>query len=83
MSDRNRDEMHGCTPREQAILDRDGAGMDHAGIAAELGLSLAYVRRTVTFYSGSWAENNAFDAMVRDGTMRLAAAIAATGKVWA
>lgn len=83
MSDRNRDEMHGCTPRELSILDRHEAGISAEDIAAEFKLKPSYVRQIIRMYSGSWRLNDDFEAMVRLGTMRLAEKIAATGKVWA
>ncbi|PTS73826.1 hypothetical protein DBR17_17925 [Sphingomonas sp. HMWF008] len=69
--------------REQAILDRDEDDMTVAEIAAELGLNPSYVALVINRYSGSWSANEAFDRMVRTGTIALAARIAAVGGRWA
>jgi DNA-binding NarL/FixJ family response regulator len=76
------DEAHGLSRREWAIMDRHDEGMSTDQIAAELDLKRTYVSRIISTYSGSWSQNNAFDAMVRAGSIALASAIARTGKVF-
>jgi hypothetical protein len=73
---------HGLSPREQQIMDRHDADVPAAAIAQELTLKLSYVRRTIKSYSGSWSQNNKFEAMVRAGSIALASACAQTGKVF-
>lgn len=71
---------HGPTAREQAILDRTDAGAKVVDVADELGLSPAYVHQVASNLSGSWAGNNAFDAMVAAGSRLLAKACARVGR---
>ena len=73
---------HGVTEREQAILDRHERGMRSVEIAAELGLSNAYVRGVISRLS---MENlgKGQELVIRQCTQQLAKAIERTGKVWA
>lgn len=82
MSRRLPDDAHSLGPREAEVMDLFDGGMGSVAIAAELNLNPAYVGKVIALYSGSWVENNAFDAMVRAGSIALAGAIARTGKVF-
>jgi len=83
MSCRNGIAGHGVTVREQQILDAYEGGATLGEIASDLRVSEAHVKWVVTYFNGSWRHNDAFERMVREGSQQLAAAIAATGKVFA
>lgn len=68
---------------ERLILDASDDGEDVAAIAARLGLSESYVRRTVSYYNDGLAERARFESMARAGSARLAAAINALGRTFA
>lgn len=70
---------HGPSARETEIINRADAGMSVREIAAELGLGTNYVYQVTQRLSGSWVENRRFETMVREGSRRLAEAVAATG----
>lgn len=83
MSRRQPDEAHGCSPSELAILDRLDAGESEEAVCKVLGAAPSWVRKVRQTYSGSWHENNIAEAAIRAGSIRYAAALAATGKVYA
>lgn len=68
------DSEHGLGPQEQAIMDAWDKGMSEEAIAAELGLSVAWVIRAVKLYSEGAPDR--WHLAVPGATERLAAAIA-------
>ncbi|HEX8485732.1 hypothetical protein [Sphingomonas sp.] len=76
---RARDDAHGLTARETAVVDRLEAGDDRNAIAATFGVTRATIDVMAQRYVISGVQLNGFDAMVRDGSRRLAKAVAATG----
>ncbi len=73
------DEVYGLLPHEAAILDRTDAGIDEATVAAEMGCALGTVIGIVAKYPFALEAQARTERMIRSGSCRLAAAIAATG----
>lgn len=71
---------HGLIKSEQAIMDLHDAGERPDAIAHATGYKLSYVVKTIQRYSGSWAQNDAFEVMVRQGSAALARRTALTGR---
>ncbi|RIA44080.1 hypothetical protein DFR49_2317 [Hephaestia caeni] len=77
-----RDDVVGLFPFEERILELWDAGLSIDQVAAATSCTAKAVRKTISQFDGG-ADNRLFEAMVRDGSRRLAAAIAATGKAFA
>lgn len=75
-------ERHGPTPREQEIEQAFVGGTAPGDIAQNLGVTPDYVQVVLRRMSGSWSENDRFEAMVRSGSMALAQRIEAVGGRW-
>jgi FixJ family two-component response regulator len=80
---RRHHDVHGLTPGEAAVVDRLEAGETPAQVAAALGMAPKTVKVLAGRYIIGAEQLTGFDRMVRRGEARYAAALAATGKVYA
>ena len=78
-----RDDGHGVTVRERAILDRAEAGMSARAIGKELGLKPSYVAQIVRMYSVNDAAHRAWREAARRSDAAFLAAVASTGRSFA
>ncbi|WP_034157896.1 hypothetical protein [Sphingomonas sp. ERG5] len=72
----------GMTPSERAVIARWDAGESIEKISASGAESRKKVSCVVSMYGQSEYEGNQFDRMVRKGSAKLQAAIAATGRFY-
>lgn len=85
MSKRARDEAHGMSSRETAIMSLSEAGIGHAAIAEQLQVAQSYVEGVVNLYGFDTVLRSSvsFERKARAATKALEAAILATGKRFA
>lgn len=76
---------HGLSPREQEIMDLSDGGRSAEQIAGALRIDLSYVRATIRNFDFAhcWDNSARFERAARVGSIKLAAAIAATGGAFA
>ena len=80
---RPHDEAHGLTAREAAVVARLEAGDLIEDVATAFRISAGSVKSMKQRYVITTEQLTGFDRMVRRGEARYAAALAATGKVYA